>query len=108
MDTSNVQYEANQSKRHRLNPVSEQEDTEGSIEIIDTELDMSKGTTPSGETQEPSTSKTQILERHLNVEVSSFNKSADRDRDIKDRFKEIKMRNEKLNAEPYAQLTSPH
>ena len=62
MDTSNVQYEDSQSKRLRINPVSEQEDTEGSVEITNTELDMSKGIAPSGETQEPSTSKTQILE----------------------------------------------
>lgn len=56
MDTSNVQYEASQSKRPRLNPVSEQEDIEGSVEITNTKLDLSKGTTPSGETHEPSTS----------------------------------------------------
>ena len=36
MDIPNVQYEANQSKRPRLNPVSEQEDTEGSIERTNT------------------------------------------------------------------------
>jgi hypothetical protein len=51
MDTSNVQYETSQSKRPRLNPVSEQEDTEGSVEVTNTELDRSKGTTPSGETR---------------------------------------------------------
>ena len=72
---------------------------------------MSKGTNPSRETHEPSTSKNQILERWLSVEVSSFNKPVDRDRGIKDRFKEIKMRNEKLKAESYAQyfkLTPPN
>ena len=72
---------------------------------------MSRGTTPSGETQEQSTSKNQILERKINVEVSSFNKPADRDRDIKDMFKEIKMRNEKLKAQSYVQylkLTPPN
>jgi len=37
-------------KRPRLNPVSEHEDTEGSVEIIDIELDISKGTAPSSET----------------------------------------------------------
>ena len=61
MDTSNVQYEANQSKRLRLNPVSEQEDTKGSVELTNTELNMSKGRTPSRETQEPSISHTQML-----------------------------------------------
>jgi len=44
-----------------------------------------------------------MLERQLSVEVSSFSKPTDRDRDIKDSFKEIKMRNEKLKAESYAQ-----
>lgn len=103
MDTSNVQYEASQSKRPRVNPVSEQEDTKGLVEITNTELDMSKGTIPSVETQEPSISQTQMLERQLSVEGSSFNKPTDRDMDIKDRFKEIKMRNEKLKAQSYAQ-----
>jgi len=63
MDTSNVQYEASQSKRPRLNPVSKQEDTKGLVEITNTELNMSKGIDPSGETQEPPTLKTQMLER---------------------------------------------
>jgi len=43
------------------------------------------------------------LERQLSVEVSSFNRPADKDKDIKDRYKEIKMRNEKLKAQTYAQ-----
>lgn len=62
---------------------------------------MSKSTTPFGETQEPSTSQNQMLERHLSVEVSSFSRAIDKDKDIKDRFKEIKMRNEKLKAQYY-------
>jgi len=69
MGSSNVQYEPSQIKRPRLNPILEQEDVEGSLEIANAELDMSKGTTPSRETKEPSTSKTQILERKLSVEV---------------------------------------
>jgi len=44
-----------------------------------------------------------LIERQHNVEVSSFVRLADREKDIKDRFKEIKMRNEKLKAEAYAQ-----
>jgi len=43
-----------------------------------------------------------MLERQLSVEVSSF-RSADKDQDIKDRYKEIKMRNERLKAQKYAQ-----
>ena len=81
-----------------LNPISEQEDTKGLVEITNTELDKSKCTTPFGETQEPCTSQTQMLERQLSVEVSSFSRPADKDKDIKDRYKEIKMRNEKLKA----------
>jgi len=42
------------------------------------------------------------LERQLSVEVSSFSRPADKDKDIKDRYKEIKMRNEKLKAQTYA------
>jgi len=43
------------------------------------------------------------LERQLSVELSSFSTPADKDKDIKDRYKEIKMRNEKLKAQTYAQ-----
>lgn len=53
-------------KRKRLNPFSEQEFTE------ETERVESRKTTPSGGTQEPSTSQAQILERQQSVEVSSF------------------------------------
>ena len=44
-----------------------------------------------------------MLERQLSVEVSSFNRPTDKDKDIKDRYKEIKMRNEKLEEQYYAQ-----
>lgn len=67
------------------------------------DLERSKGTTPSGETQEPSTSQTQMLERQLSVEVSSFSRSDDKDQDVKDRYKEIKIRNENFKAQTYAQ-----
>lgn len=63
---------------------------------------MSKGTTPSGETHEPFTSQTKMLETQLSVEVSSFSRPANKYRDIKDRFKEIKMRNQKLKEHSYA------
>jgi len=36
------------------------------------------------------------------MEVSSFTRSVDKEKDIKDRYKEIKLRNEKLKAETYA------
>ena len=44
-----------------------------------------------------------MLERQLSVEVSSLSRPTDKDKDIKDRYKEIKMRNEKLKAQTYAQ-----
>jgi len=57
----------------------------------------------SGETHQPSTSNTQLIERQLSVEVSSFTKPLDKEKDIKDIYKEIKLRNEKLKDETYAQ-----
>jgi len=42
------------------------------------------------------------------MEVSSFVRPADREKDVKDRFKEMKMRNEKLKAETYANTSSLH
>ena len=44
-----------------------------------------------------------MLERQPSVEVSSFSRLADRDQDIKDRYKEIKARNESFKAQIYAQ-----
>ena len=37
------------------------------------------------------------------MEVSSFSRPIDKDQDIKDRYKEIKVRNERLKAQTYAQ-----
>jgi len=66
------------------------------VEITDTDtmVESSKGTTASGETQQPSTSNTQLIEIHLIIEVSSFTRPVDKEKDIKDRYKEIKLRNE--------------
>ena len=44
-----------------------------------------------------------MLERQLSVEVSSFSRPADRDHDIKEKYKEIKARNERLQVQTYAQ-----
>jgi len=44
-----------------------------------------------------------MFERQLSVEVSSFRKPTNRDQDIKERYKEIKVRNERLKAQAYAQ-----
>jgi len=52
-----------------------------------------------------------MIEKQQSMEVSSFVRPADKEKDIKDRFKEINMRNEKLKAETYAQylkLTPPN
>ena len=37
------------------------------------------------------------------MEVSSFSRPTDKDQDIKDRYNEIKVRNERLKAQTYAQ-----
>jgi len=45
------------------------------------------------------------------MEIFSYVRLADKEKDIKDRFKEIKMRNEKLKAKTYAKylkLTPPN
>lgn len=57
----NVQYERGQSKRPRLNPVSEHEYIDGSVEITNSEPERSKGTAPSEETKPPSSSFCIIL-----------------------------------------------
>jgi len=44
-----------------------------------------------------------MIKRQQSVEVSSFVRLTDRGRGIKDRYKEIKMSNEKLKADTYAQ-----
>lgn len=59
-------------KRQRLNPFSKQDFTEETTGTAGTERVESKQTTPSGGTQEPSTSHAQILERQQSVELSSF------------------------------------
>lgn len=62
-----------------MNHVFEQEDTKGSTEVTNIEGNRSKPTTPSEGMQEPSTSQTQMLERQLSVEVSSFSRPVDMD-----------------------------
>lgn len=67
-------------KRPKLNPVTKQEETIESIEITDTNtmVETRKGTTTLGETQQPSTSNTQLIEIQLSVEVSAFTMPADK------------------------------
>ena len=83
--TSDLQQESN--KRQKINPASEQEYTEDSPEVTNTGEERSRPATPSGGMQEPSTSQTQMLERQLSVEVSSFRILVDKDQDIKERYK---------------------
>ena len=105
METTDEQFEISDMKRPKLNPVTEQEDTIDLVEITDTDtmVERSKIITASGETQQPSTPNTQLIERKLSVEVFSFTKPTDKEKYIKDRYKEIKLRNENLKAETYAQ-----
>ncbi len=52
----------------------------------------------------PSTSQRQELKRQQSVEVSSFRSSSKKIIDIKGKFKEIKAKNEQLEAQAYAQF----
>lgn len=63
METTNEQFEISYRKRPKLNPITEQEDTVGTVEItdIDTVVERSKGPAASGETHQTSTSNTQII-----------------------------------------------
>lgn len=52
-----------------------------------------------------------MIERQKSMEVSSYVRPTDKEKDIKDRFKEIKMRNKRLKVETYSQylkLTPPN
>jgi len=100
--TSQAYEETSRAKRQRVNPISEHEYTEEIAEVTSIERDGSMLATPSGGTLEPSTSHTQMLERQRSVEVSHFRMLADKDQGIKERYKETKARNERLNAQPYA------
>jgi len=57
--------------------VSEKEDTDGPVEITNSKLEKSKGIVPSEETQPPSSLETQMIQRQMSVETSSFNRLAD-------------------------------
>ena len=79
-----------------------QEYTEETTTTSGAERIESIHTTPSGGTQEPSTSHAQMLERQQSVEVSSFSASSGQSLDIKEKYKEIKARNERLKVQSYA------
>jgi len=68
------------------------------VEATRTEKERSRPTTPSRGILEPSTSHTQMLERKQSVEVSSFGMPTDKDQDIREMYKDIKARNERLKA----------
>lgn len=57
----------------------------------------------SEETHQPSTSNKQIIQKHHSIEVFSSSKPVDKEKDIKEKYKEIKLRNEALKDETYAQ-----
>lgn len=102
-ETSQAYAETNKVKIQRINPVPEQEFIEETVWATSTKREEIMHTTPSGGTLEPSTSYTQMLERLQSVEVSSFKMPVDRDQDIKEIYKDIKARNERLKAQTYAQ-----
>ena len=65
MDTTNHRFEISYWKKPKFNPVTQQEDTIETVEIIDTDTMIKKNTAPrvSEETHQPSTSNTQIIEK---------------------------------------------
>lgn len=85
-----------------MNPISKQEYAKETTEVTSTEGNRSKPATPSRGMPEPSTSKNHMLQRQQSIQVSSFRIPVDKDQDIKERYKEIKARNERLKAQTYA------
>lgn len=75
-----------------MDPLSEEEYEETRSGTVQTTL--------VGET--PSTSQTQALSRHQSVEVSSTRETSKQSQYLKEKYREIKARNEKLKAQIYA------
>lgn len=65
MDTTDDRFEISYRKKPKLNPVTEQEETNEIVEIIDTDtmVEKSKGPVFLEEAHQPSTSNTQIIEK---------------------------------------------
>jgi len=105
MDTTDDRFYISYRKRRKINPVTEKEDTIETVEIPDTNsiVGRSKVPTVSEETHQPSTSNIQLIEKQLSIEVSSSSKPVDKEKDIKEKYKKIKFRNETLKDETYAQ-----
>jgi len=80
METTDDHFEISYNKRPKINPITKQEDTIDLVEItdIDTMVERSEILAASGETHQPSTSNTQLIERQLSVEVSSFTRTVDK------------------------------
>lgn len=87
-------------KRQRLNPLSEQEFFEETKGDRTAERSDSRPTIPRG--GRPSTSQIQALERQQRTEVSSFRAPPRQIQEIKQNYREIKARNEKMKAQSYA------
>ena len=104
MDTTDDRFEIRYRKRSKLNPVTKQEDTIETVKITDTNtvVGRSKGPIVLEETHQTSSSNTQLIEKQLSIEVSSSNKPIDKEKYIKEKYKEIKLRNEALKAETCA------
>jgi len=107
-DTTDDRFEIMYMKKLKINPINEQEETVETVEIvqiIDTYTVVKESTTPaaSGETHQPSTSNTQIIQKQISIEVSSSKKLVDKEKYIKEKYRAIKLRNEALKVETYAQ-----
>jgi len=83
-------------KKSKINPVIEHEKTvEAETKII------IRGDSPSTHVEEtpmPSSSSAQIIQNKKNEEVSSSRKKVEKEKDIMERYKDIKIKNEALKA----------
>lgn len=104
MDTIADRFKIMYRKKPNLNPINGKEETIRTDEIIGTDTVVKKNTAPtvSKETHQPSTWNTQIVEKQISIEVSSSNKQVDKEKYIKEKYKEIKLRNEALKVWTYA------
>ena len=78
---------------------------EAKVETIDTYIVVRDDAPPtlSEETHQPSTSSAQIIQKQNSAEVSSSSKPMEKEKDIMEKYKEIKIRNEALKVVTYAQ-----
>ena len=89
-------------KKPKLNFVNEEVET---IEVIDTDTTTKNNAPPTviEEIHQPTTSNTQLIKKRHSVEMPSSNKPVEKEIDIMQKYREIKMKNEALKTNTYNQ-----